>query len=81
MLPLALGDAIGAEYRKALGTVVVGGLASSLVLTLFVVPLVYVSVRSARRDGRDETLAERPSIRRAYEVLTPPQGGPMRGLS
>jgi HAE1 family hydrophobic/amphiphilic exporter-1 len=30
MLPLALGDTIGAEYRKALGTVVIGGLTSSL---------------------------------------------------
>ncbi|MDB5094901.1 MAG: acriflavin resistance protein [Candidatus Eremiobacteraeota bacterium] len=68
MLPLALGDAIGAEYRKALGSVVIGGLASSLVLTLFVVPLVYVSVRRARREGASETLAEHPSYRRAYEV-------------
>ena len=42
MLPLALGHNIGAEYRQAMGTVVIGGLASSLVLTLFVVPLAYV---------------------------------------
>ncbi len=41
-LPLALGHTAGAEARKALGTVVVGGLTSSLLLTLFVVPLVYV---------------------------------------
>jgi HAE1 family hydrophobic/amphiphilic exporter-1 len=42
MLPLALGDTAGAEYRKALGTVVIGGLTSSLALTLFFVPIVYV---------------------------------------
>lgn len=42
MLPLALGHSVGAEYRQAMGTVVIGGLASSLVLTLFVVPLAYV---------------------------------------
>ncbi len=40
-LPLALGHTAGAEERKALGTVVVAGLSSSLLLTLFVVPLVY----------------------------------------
>ena len=39
MLPLALGHNIGAEYRQAMGTVVIGGLSSSLLLTLFVVPL------------------------------------------
>jgi hydrophobic/amphiphilic exporter-1 (mainly G- bacteria), HAE1 family len=41
MLPLALGHNIGAEYRQAMGTVVIGGLSSSLLLTLFVVPLAY----------------------------------------
>lgn len=47
MLPLALGDTIGAEYRRALGTVVIGGLTTSLLLTLFVVPIVYVAYRGA----------------------------------
>lgn len=46
MLPLALGETIGAEYRKALGTVVACGLASSLFLTLFVVPIAYAVVRT-----------------------------------
>jgi HAE1 family hydrophobic/amphiphilic exporter-1 len=46
MLPLALGHTIGAEYRQALGIVVIGGLSSSLLLTLFVVPVVYVLHRS-----------------------------------
>ena len=60
MLPLALGDTIGAEYRKALGTVVIGGLTSSLFLTLFVVPIVYVRYRrglqrSASRISGDAT--------------------------
>lgn len=43
MLPLALGDTIGAEYRRALGTVVIGGLTTSLLLTLFLVPIVYLA--------------------------------------
>ena len=53
MLPLALGETVGAEYRKALGTVVIGGLSTSLLLTLFVVPIVYLwhLERSPRRES------------------------------
>ena len=41
MLPLALGFAEGGEWRQAMGTVIIGGLLSSLILTLFLVPMVY----------------------------------------
>ncbi len=41
MLPLALGYAEGGEWRQAMGTVIIGGLMSSLILTLFLVPMVY----------------------------------------
>lgn len=47
MLPLALGETAGAQYRKALGSVVIGGLTSSLLLTLFVVPIAYALYRRA----------------------------------
>jgi multidrug efflux pump subunit AcrB len=43
MLPLALGFAEGGEWRQAMGTVIIGGLLSSLILTLFLVPMVYES--------------------------------------
>ena len=43
MLPLALGFAEGGEWRQAIGTVVIGGLLSSLILTLFLVPMIYNS--------------------------------------
>jgi len=53
MLPLALGLTEGAEFRKSLGTAIIGGLTSSLFLTLFLVPVVYVSlVGFADRIGR-----------------------------
>ncbi|MEO6990596.1 MAG: efflux RND transporter permease subunit [Candidatus Baltobacteraceae bacterium] len=42
MTPLAAGITDGAEFRKSMGTVIIGGLASSLFLTLFLVPVVYV---------------------------------------
>jgi hydrophobic/amphiphilic exporter-1 (mainly G- bacteria), HAE1 family len=41
MLPLALGFDEGGEWRQAIGTVIIGGLLSSLVLTLFLVPMIY----------------------------------------
>jgi HAE1 family hydrophobic/amphiphilic exporter-1 len=41
MLPLSLGFAEGGEWRQAMGTVIIGGLTSSLILTLFLVPLIY----------------------------------------
>jgi len=41
MLPLALGLEPGAATRASLAIVVIGGLLSSLVLTLFIVPIMY----------------------------------------
>ena len=63
MLPLSLGLTEGAESRTSMGTVLIGGLLSSLVLTLALVPVVYTIVMtwveqrerrtSARNRGRD----------------------------
>lgn len=44
MLPLALGITEGAEFRKSIGTVIIGGLLSSLLLTLFLIPVIYVGL-------------------------------------
>ena len=41
MLPLALGLGRGSEIQAPMATAVVGGLATSTFLTLFVVPVVY----------------------------------------
>ncbi len=41
MLPLAIGLSEGGEWRQAMGTVIIGGLISSLILTLFLVPMIY----------------------------------------
>lgn len=57
MLPLALGATVGAEYRRALGIVVIGGLSTSLLLTLFVVPVVYIWLR----DRKNRTAVSEPS--------------------
>ncbi|MVT08744.1 efflux RND transporter permease subunit [Chitinophaga tropicalis] len=44
MLPIALAKGAGSEWKNGLGWVLIGGLSSSLVLTIFVVPMVYYVV-------------------------------------
>lgn len=44
MLPIALAKGAGAEWKNGLAIVMIGGLLSSLVLTIFVVPMVYYMV-------------------------------------
>jgi HAE1 family hydrophobic/amphiphilic exporter-1 len=76
MLPLALGLAEGAEFRRSMGTVLIGGLLSSLVLTLFLVPVIYtwvvgpidararrLALRAEREDDADVDFEElRPPV-------------------
>ena len=40
-IPMALGHGAGAEVQKPLATVVIGGLLTSTILTLFVLPMLY----------------------------------------
>lgn len=44
MLPIALATGTSAEWKNALAWVIIGGLLSSLMLTVFVVPMVYYVV-------------------------------------
>jgi HAE1 family hydrophobic/amphiphilic exporter-1 len=58
MLPLALALEQGAAVRQSLGVVVIGGLSSSLLLTLLIVPIAYlwISPKHLKRShGLDET--------------------------
>jgi multidrug efflux pump subunit AcrB len=48
-LPIALSLGSGAQSRAPLGTVVVGGLLFSLVLTLFVIPVMYMVLSSKNK--------------------------------
>jgi HAE1 family hydrophobic/amphiphilic exporter-1 len=67
MLPLALGLAEGAEFRRSMGTVLIGGLLSSLILTLFLVPVIYSWVV-----GFIERRADRKAVSREHR--TPVEG-------
>jgi len=41
MLPMAIGAGAGGEFRSGMGVVIIGGLTSSLLLTLVLVPVMY----------------------------------------
>jgi HAE1 family hydrophobic/amphiphilic exporter-1 len=67
MLPLSLGLAEGAEFRRSMGTVLIGGLLSSLVLTLFLVPVIYSWVAGfieRRADRKAVTIEHRSPAER-----------------
>jgi cobalt-zinc-cadmium resistance protein CzcA len=51
LLPMALSHGIGAETQKPLAVVVIGGLVSATLLTLFVLPVLYVIFNRTRGRG------------------------------
>jgi multidrug efflux pump subunit AcrB len=53
MLPVALGMGEGADFRAPLGRAVIGGVVTSTVLTLLVIPVVYEILS----DWRDRAMA------------------------
>jgi HAE1 family hydrophobic/amphiphilic exporter-1 len=59
MLPLALGLAEGAEFRRSMGVVLIGGLLSSLILTLFLVPVIDVWIVGGIERRADRKAAKR----------------------
>jgi hydrophobic/amphiphilic exporter-1 (mainly G- bacteria), HAE1 family len=63
MLPLALGIGSGSEMYVPLATAVIGGLATSTMLTLFIVPTVYTLFDDlARRIRKDDRDLDRPML-------------------
>jgi len=49
MIPVAIAQSDGAEFRRPMGVLVIGGLASSTFLTLVVVPVAYTLVEELSR--------------------------------
>lgn len=68
-VPLALASGAGAESRSQIGWVIVGGLSLGTVLTLFVIPAVYLLLARKRQPQRATLSAgEEPAQRQAEEV-------------
>jgi HAE1 family hydrophobic/amphiphilic exporter-1 len=44
MLPIALAKGTASEWKNGLAWVIIGGLLSSLILTVYLVPIVYYAV-------------------------------------
>ena len=51
LMPMALSHDIGAETQKPLAVVVIGGLVSATILTLVVLPVLYVLFERRYRHG------------------------------
>lgn len=67
LLPLILSSGVGSEIQRPLAIVVVGGLASSTLLTLIVLPTLYWSYERRQRTwAGDKTLRLRRPMRRRY---------------
>ena len=77
MVPVAIGSGEGADFRAPLGRAVIGGVMTSTVLTLLVIPTVY-DIMSEWRD-RAMGLLKRPAnaarrARREESVPAPEPG-------
>ena len=67
MLPIALANGAGAEMNKGLAWVIIGGLTSSLFLTLIIVPVVYSIFDSIlRRMGKHEKIDYEAEMKAEY---------------
>jgi HAE1 family hydrophobic/amphiphilic exporter-1 len=66
LLPIALASGAGSEWKNGLAWALIGGLSSSMFLTLIVVPVVYYLVeRALERTG----MSEKKKIRIPKDIL------------
>jgi HAE1 family hydrophobic/amphiphilic exporter-1 len=63
MLPIALAKGTASEWKNGLAWVIIGGLLSSMILTVYLVPMMYYIV-----DTIKEKLADRKASRKALKA-------------
>ena len=63
-VPMAIATGTGAEVQRPLATVVIGGILSSTILTLLVLPLLYQIAHRRDEDEEQEAAASAPWMKR-----------------
>jgi hydrophobic/amphiphilic exporter-1 (mainly G- bacteria), HAE1 family len=63
MLPIALASGAGSEWKNGLAIVMIGGLLSSLILTVFVVPMVYYVVDLVKEKFQGKSVVDLTPIK------------------
>ncbi|MEZ4261057.1 MAG: CusA/CzcA family heavy metal efflux RND transporter [Polyangiaceae bacterium] len=74
-LPMALSTAPGSEVQRPLATVVIGGLVSATLLTVFVLPVVYAMIGAPRSEGARDSMR----MRTAKPIPLPDESEPYLG--
>ena len=72
-VPMALSTGVGAEVQRPLATVVIGGMVSSTIATLLVLPILYATFGARLPKRARAELPENPSD----EVMSQPRRGPL----
>lgn len=68
MVPIALANGAGAEMNNGLAVVIIGGLLSSLLLTLVIVPIIYsIFDKIGKRFGNKEKVDYQAAMEADYE--------------
>ena len=60
MLPIAMATGTAAEWKNGLAWVIIGGLLSSLILTVFLIPMVYYLVDTAKEKLKNKKISSTP---------------------
>ena len=67
-VPMAVNTGIGAEVQRPLATVVIGGIMSSMLLTLIVLPVLYTSFGRRERPAPPQVVGDDDAARREEEA-------------
>jgi len=63
LLPLALSTGPGAEWKNGIGWVLIGGLTSSMFLSLIIIPVIYVIIsKILKKDERNKKKIEQGKL-------------------
>ncbi|HVZ39129.1 MAG TPA: CusA/CzcA family heavy metal efflux RND transporter [Candidatus Kapabacteria bacterium] len=82
LIPAARASGIGSDVQRPLATVIVGGLCSSLILTLLALPAIYYLIerRRERRAAAREVAALRPAAQQAAPLHAGAGGSSSAGI-